>query len=228
MRFSALAPPLEDPIQLFVNAEAQNRSNPGYPILKRAVFYDCRMISGQYGTVFLHSDYGKIRKCYGLWICTRPKMDQEYTINQYAIQEKQLAGEHRADPAHYDLLTVIVINLGKKPVGELQGLFRLLQGLFLAKMRPSELKRMLADEYAIQLTPPLEKGVDTMCNLSEGLVEDAMQEERQRQEAKQEAREEGRVLAMLRDNVDASFIARYSPFPLERIQELGRANGLLH
>ena len=99
---------------------------------------------------------------------------------------------------------------------------------------------MLADEYAIQLTPPLEKGVDTMCNLSEGLVEDAMQEgarqgfqqgiddERQRQEVKQEAHEEGRVLAMLRDNVDASFIARYSPFPLERIQELGRANGLLH
>ena len=34
-----------------INLEAQNDFNPGYPLLKRAVYYCVRMISSQYGTV---------------------------------------------------------------------------------------------------------------------------------------------------------------------------------
>ena len=58
-------------------------------------------------------------------------------------------------------------------------------------------------------------------------IERGADDERQRQETKQTQQEEHRILSMLRDKVDVSFIARYSPFSLERIQELGRANGLL-
>lgn len=85
--------------------------------------------------------------------------------------------------------------------------------------------------YNIHLTPSLKKGVETMCNLSEGLVEEGIQQgindERLRQEQKQTAYEEKCVLSMLHDKIDASFIAKYSPISLERIQELGKANGLL-
>ena len=43
-------------------------------------------------------------------------------------------------------------------------------------MEVRNLKHILEDEYSIQLTPSLEKGVDTMCNLSEGLVEQGRKE----------------------------------------------------
>lgn len=49
-----------------INLEAQNDFNPGYPLLKRAVYYCGRMISSQYGTVFVKSHYEKIQK---IWEC---------------------------------------------------------------------------------------------------------------------------------------------------------------
>ena len=231
MRCSAIVPTLDCPVQLFINAETQNKSNPGYPLLMRGVFYACRMISDQYGTVFTHSDYGKIRKVYSVWICPRPAKQREYTINSYAMQEDHLAGEWNAEPSHYDLITVIVINLGTKAAHELTGLFRLLNAIFLDKMKPEELGRILTEEYSIRLTPSLKKGVETMCNLSEGLVEEGIQkgihDEQIRQEAQRKEEETTRILSMLRDKFSPDVIAKYSPFSLERIQELGRANGLL-
>jgi len=176
VHFTALAPPLNHPIHLFVNGEAQNRSNPGYPLLMRGIFYGSRMLSHQYGTVFTHSDYGRIRKVYSVWICTHPPKKQEYTINSYSMQERQLAGDYHANPRHYDLITIIVINLGTKSAKELTGLFRLLNALFLDRMKAEELGNILKNEYSIHLTPTLKKGVESMCNLSEGIWEDGMQQ----------------------------------------------------
>ena len=45
-----------------VLSEKGNDFYPGYPLLKRGIYYCSRMISGQYGTVFVKSDYGKIKK----------------------------------------------------------------------------------------------------------------------------------------------------------------------
>ena len=33
--------------QIIVNIEAQKNSSPGYPLMNRAIFYTCRMISSQ-------------------------------------------------------------------------------------------------------------------------------------------------------------------------------------
>ena len=53
LRFEALAPGTDDEyIQLIINIEAQNKFNPGYPLLKRAVYYCSRMISAQKGLEF--------------------------------------------------------------------------------------------------------------------------------------------------------------------------------
>ena len=62
IRFHAVAPVDGKLIQLIINLEAQNDFNPGYPLLKRAVYYCGRMISSQYGTVFVKSHYEKIQK----------------------------------------------------------------------------------------------------------------------------------------------------------------------
>ena len=52
------------PIELIINREVQLDSSPGYPIEKRAVYYCSRLISAQYGTIFAHSEYQKLRKVY--------------------------------------------------------------------------------------------------------------------------------------------------------------------
>ena len=52
--------------------EAQNQFYPGYPLIKRGIYYCCRMVSSQYGTVFTSSHYEKIKKVYSIWICTNP------------------------------------------------------------------------------------------------------------------------------------------------------------
>lgn len=69
IRFFAIVPSLGEVISLIINVESQNDFYLGYPIIKRAIYYDSRMISDQYGTVFTKSYYEKICKVYSIWIC---------------------------------------------------------------------------------------------------------------------------------------------------------------
>ena len=61
IRFTATAPKSGEFIRLIINVEAQNNFYPGYPLLKRSIYYCSRMISAQYGTVFSSAQYDKIR-----------------------------------------------------------------------------------------------------------------------------------------------------------------------
>ena len=72
IRFTAAVPSEKEKIGLLLNVEAQNKFHPGYPLIKRGIYYCCRMVSSQYGTVFTKSHYGKIKKVYSIWICTNP------------------------------------------------------------------------------------------------------------------------------------------------------------
>ncbi len=114
IRFTALAPSDGEPIRLIINVEAQGSNTPGYPLLKRAIYYCSRMISAQYGTEFTNADYDKIKKVYSIWICLSPKKEQQNTITRYRMCEENMAGTVRADKAEYDLLTVIMLCLGMK------------------------------------------------------------------------------------------------------------------
>lgn len=69
VRFRAVAPASGELIQLIINVEAQRDFYPGYPIIKRSIYYCSRMISSQYGTEFTNSHYEKIKKVYSIFIC---------------------------------------------------------------------------------------------------------------------------------------------------------------
>ena len=55
IRFLAAAPVSGELIRLIINLEAQNDFYPGYPLIKRGIYYCSRMISAQYGTEFTKS-----------------------------------------------------------------------------------------------------------------------------------------------------------------------------
>ena len=49
--FRAILPQGQEKIELIINIEAQKDFYPGYPLIKRGIYYGCRMISSQYGTI---------------------------------------------------------------------------------------------------------------------------------------------------------------------------------
>lgn len=169
IRFHAVAPIDGKRIQLIINLEAQNDFNPGYPLLKRAVYYCGRMISSQYGTVFVKSHYEKIQKVYSIWICTMPTKKWEYNISSYQLIEKHLIGHTQVEWSHYDLINIVLVCLGSKSHKQLKGILRLLNMLLLDNISSQEKQKLLEKEFDVTMTPHLEKGVAAMCNLSEGI-----------------------------------------------------------
>ena len=222
IRFTAAVPSSDDEtIELIINLEAQNDFHPGYPLLKRGIYYCSRMISSQYGTVFVQSDYGKIKKVYSIWVCTNPSQEAEYTITRYKMNEESIEGKAKVRKRDYDLLDVVMVCLGQKKYDELTGLLSMLNLVLKDNYLSSAEKReKLAKEFKVEITPELEKGVAEMCNLSAGIEKRGI--EKGLQLAMQETEE--RAKDMLRDNMDLSLVEKYTHLPLKRIKEL--AHGL--
>ena len=230
IRFRAVLPRTNRPIKLIINVEAQNDFSPGYSLLRRAIYYCCRMISAQYGTVFSHSAYDDIEKVYSIWICTHPSEEWAYTITKYAMQERNLIGNARAEVEEYDLIVPIMVCLGKKKYQELKGLFRLLNLVLLHRGRDdrSIVLSELKEKFNVIMTPHLEKGVAEVCNLSEGVYRDgvAYGMEQGLEQGLEQGRKET-VLALLREKMPLDLIVRVTKLSAEKIQDIGKLNGFL-
>ena len=184
VRFDAIAPKAEDSaepekvIRLIINVEAQTKFKPGYPLTKRAIYYCSRMISAQHGPIFTKSEYGKIRKVYSIWICTKPPKNFENTLTRYSIKPEQLIGEAQEETENYDLLSVVIICLGKPDTENHKGILKFMEVL-LSSTRSGSEKKILKEEFGIAMSEELEREVLEVCNLSQGV--------------RAEGREEGRI-----------------------------------
>ena len=168
IRFVAYAPGGKHPVQLIINVEAQS-SRTGYPLVMRAIYYCCRMISAQNGPDFTNSHYEKIKKVYSIWISTAPRKKEKNTINRYRITEENLRGHAKELVRHYDLMTVIVIGLGNLVDKECTDILRLLSALLSSQTDAVQTKQIMRDEFGIPITEEMERAVTEMCNLSEGV-----------------------------------------------------------
>lgn len=169
IRFDALAPVSGELIGLIINLEAQNKYDPGYPLTKRGIYYCSRMISAQYGTVFTKAHYEKLKKVYSIWICTNPPRSRENTITRYHIHEENLVGNVREKDQNYDLMSVIMVCLGRPESENYEGVLKLLGVLLSQKMEYSEKQRILESEFEIPMKEKFGSEVSSMCNLSDGV-----------------------------------------------------------
>lgn len=169
--FRAIAPGSGEPIALFINVEAQNKFNTGYPLLKRGIYYCGRMISSQYGTEFANSHYEKVKKVYSIWVCMKPDKDWENTITRYSIQEENLVGDAHAEVSSYDLISLVMLCLGPAAGGGEVEVLRLLDVLLSAEVEPQKKQQVLQDEFDIPMTKKFVEEVTEMCNLSKGVME---------------------------------------------------------
>ena len=220
VRFNVVAPANGDLIELIINIEAQNNFNPGYPLLKRAIYYCSRMISSQYGTVFVKSEYEKIKKVYSIWICTMPTQKWAYTITKYHWQEENFIGNAHAKKADYDLAETVMVCLGKKTSKELTGLLSMLNLVLLDKLSSKEKIKLLSERFGVKVTPHLEQGVAELCNLSEGI------EKRGEERGIAIGEERGKkdiLLSLIKSGLDPKYLANSTGIPLEKINELIQA-----
>ena len=169
IRYRAIVPGTGEKISLIINVEAQNDFYPGYPIVKRNLYYCCRLVSSQYGTEFTNSHYEKIKKAYSIFICMNPPNYRKNTINQYFIQEEKMIGSYEENVLNYDLLAALIICLGDADDEEATGILKLLEVLLSTERSTEEKKKILQEDFDIEMTQELEREVSEMCNLSDGV-----------------------------------------------------------
>lgn len=174
IRFRAIVPGSGERIAVIINVEAQNDFYPGYPLIKRAVFYCCRLISSQHGREFTGSHYEKIKKVYSIWICMKPPKNRENTITRYRLVEEHLVGEAKEPVRNYDLLSIIMLCLGGPDGENYDGILRMLDVLLGSETSEAEKRKILRDDYDIPMTQAMERKVTQMCNLSKGVIEKGM------------------------------------------------------
>ncbi len=171
IRFYATAPGEKGLIEIIVNLEIQNDYHAGYPLIKRALYYCCRMVSSQYGKEFTHQDYGDIKKVYSIWLTLEPPKSRRNTITRYRVTEENIIGDVAEKKEHYDLLTAVMIGLGDETGEQYDGVLKLLDVLLSSEKAAEEKKRVLRDEFDITITELIEGGLEEMCNLSKGVAE---------------------------------------------------------
>ena len=160
------------------------------------------MISSQAQREFSlsNSEYNKIKKVYSIWICFNPPEYMGDTIISYKITPELLYSNNRAinrkpiNYGRYNLQEIVIINLGK---GSDSG--NILQQ-FLKTLLSDELSRKdkadrLINDFEFELNNDINKELNTMCNLGEGLWEKGKLEgkEEGRIEGKEEGKLEGRL-----------------------------------
>jgi hypothetical protein len=160
---------------LIINKQAQGDSNPGYTLEKRGIYYLSRLISSQYNVDFVNSDFDKLKKCYSIWICNKSSKEYQNTIAEYSFKQTKIVGNPPDKKSRYDLVSLIMINLGATDNNtdeNYKGLIKMLDCL-LNKISSDKdnVSETLKSEFDITIE---NGGFDDMCNLSTGIYNEGI------------------------------------------------------
>lgn len=160
--------------QIIVNVESQKDEPSGYDLLDRAVFYVSRLISSQKERDFVHTNYNDIRRVFSIWICMN--LD-ENSMGYVHLAYDKLIGDYQCR-GRLDLLNIVLIGLSNELPGhdEKYELHRLLGALLSKQLSVDEKLAIIEKEYNIPAETGIRKEVASMCNLSQGIREDATDE----------------------------------------------------
>ncbi len=170
IRFIAVLPSDGSLIEILINCEIQNNDTPGYPIPKRGIYYTARMISSQRGIIFKDQEYEKIKKCVSIWLCEDTADVRSDTINRYSFTEECLRGDFHEAKKDYDLMTVVVLRLGRKGEESKDNAIRLLSKMFSTNLSYEDKLEALQNEFKIRVSREMDEEVLNVCNLSMGVL----------------------------------------------------------
>ena len=134
---------------MIINIEEHNDFYPGYPLLKRSGYYCVRMLSAERRTVFTGSEYGKIEKVVSIWICANSPKSLENMILRYIMQEEALVGTGSRPRFEYDIMSMVLINLGNPQNFKTDNAVKLFSVLLSQEMAAAEKKSILKNNFKI-------------------------------------------------------------------------------
>ena len=219
IRFKAVVPKTEEVIALIINVEIQVDTAPGYPLIRRAVYYCSRLISEQYGTESLGEDYGNIKKVVSIWVCPSPAKKAKDSITSFSLKADQVYGAYEMKREDYDLMQIVFISLNDDEEDSEQKIIRLLSVLLSAKDTPEEKRRILEEEFGIEMTEEMKEDAENMCNLSKIV-------EIKAQEAERIAVNHRVAEDMLKMNLTLEVIEKVSKLSEEEIRALATKIGV--
>lgn len=167
--FDAILPTDNEIAKFIINVEPQKTTkNLYYKLMKRTVYYAARLISSQKEKEFKNDDYDKLKKIFSIWVCMEVQNYRADSIQEYRLTEKVLHGNFHDDIKNYDLMTIIILNLGENSTTH--KLLNLLHLIFM-ELKPSEEKtKILRDNYQIELSQDMKEELEKMGGLMEPLL----------------------------------------------------------
>ena len=160
--------------QIIVNVEAQKDEPVSYNILNRAIFYVSRLISSQKERDFVNTNYDDIKQVFSIWVCMN--------MSNNSLSHFHLKKDEMLEPYDWkgntDLLNIVMIGVTNElpKHDEKYELHRLIGALLSDRLRENEKLDIIEKEYKIPLSNDFRKEVDTMCNLSQGIVDRVTEE----------------------------------------------------
>ena len=168
--FDAIAPVDGKLVKIIINLEPQKTTRKiHYKLIKRAVYYAARLISSQKEKEFHGDDYNGLKKVYSIWIAMNVQNYRADSIQEYKLSEKVIHGKFHDDQKNYDLISIVILNLGKKPTSH--KLLNLLYLIFMDLKSSAEKETILHDEYHIDITRDMREELRKMGGLMEPAIE---------------------------------------------------------
>lgn len=231
VRFMAVIPDTNEPIGFIINLEIQTDDYPGYELVTRGLYYCARMISEQHGTVFTGAHYERIRKVYSIWICPQASKQKQYSMIRYNMTEQTITGRSYVRKDAYDLMEVVMLNLGDVNGDTSSDILDFLSTLFSLDKTPNEKKAILSERYKIAMTAELESEVQSMCNLGDAIERRGIEKgiEKGIATGLLEGRAEGKIDTIkifLNNTHDAVLVATSLSEPIDYIRKIAEENNI--
>ncbi|MBP5640941.1 MAG: hypothetical protein J6X55_15775 [Victivallales bacterium] len=171
--------------------EFQNKIHLGYKIIKRGIYYVCRIVSDEKGKQFKGSDYNRLKKVFSLWLCPCAPLKYANSSVSYDLCEHLRSGSAEClskDKKAFDLLELMIIYMNQtKPPPEGTG-FALLHTLLTDSLSSKKRYEILRRDYNIVI----DKEEQEMFDLIKFAKENGRKEGRK--EGRNLGRKEGRNL----------------------------------
>ena len=173
--FDAFVPTDGEKAKFIINVEPQKTTqNIHYKLMKRAVYYAARLISSQKEKEFHGDDFNKLKKIFSIWVCMDVQNYRADSIQEYRLTEKVLHGNFHDELKNYDLLTIIILNLGKNSTTH--KLLNLLHLIFMELKTSEEKEKILREEYDLEISEDMKEELEKMGGLMEPLLEIAAEQ----------------------------------------------------
>ncbi|MGN1405388.1 MAG: hypothetical protein ACI4WM_03900 [Erysipelotrichaceae bacterium] len=152
-----------------IDMEIQKSSNLPYKVCQRGIFYGGRIISQQYGTYFIKSNYQDIIKAITIWAVFYKSKQKQNTLERFTIDKHVEIGEDLDDSKDHDLFEMVIVGLGESDeVSAPDFMYTLLTD----RLSVEDKKKKLAEKYSLKMTEEIQMEVTEMCNLSSMIAEE--------------------------------------------------------